>query len=59
MADYTLKCTGEQLDDAIEKANSAFMALDNKLNKNDVYDGLDSEDVSKALSARQGKLLKG
>ena len=58
MADYTLKCTGEQLDDAVEKANSAFVALDNKLNKDDVYDGLDSEDTSKALSARQGKLLK-
>lgn len=58
MADYTLKCTGEQLDDAIEKANSAFLSLDNKLNKDDVYDGLDSEDASKALSARQGKLLK-
>lgn len=58
MADYTLKYTGEQLDDAIEKANSAFLSLDNKLNKDDVYDGLDSEDASKALSARQGKLLK-
>ena len=58
MADYTLKCTGEQLDAAVEKANSAFVALDNKLNKDDVYDGLDSEDASKALSARQGKLLK-
>lgn len=58
MADYTLKCTGEQLDAAVEKANSAFVALDNKLNKDDVYDGLDSEDTSKALSARQGKLLK-
>lgn len=58
MADYTLKCTGEQLDDAVEKANSAFVALNNKLNKDDVYDGLDSEDASKALSARQGKLLK-
>lgn len=58
MADYTLKCTGEQLDDAVEKANSAFLSLDSKLNINDVYDGLDSEDASKALSARQGKLLK-
>ena len=58
MADYTLKCTGEQLDAAVEKANSAFVALDNKLNKDDVYDGLDNEDASKALSARQGKLLK-
>lgn len=58
MADYTLKCTGEQLDAAVEKANSAFVALNNKLNKDDVYDGLDSEDASKALSARQGKLLK-
>lgn len=58
MADYTLKCTGEQLDDAVEKANSAFLSLDSKLNKDDVYDGLDSEDASKALSARQGKLLK-
>ena len=58
MADYTLKCTGEQLDDAVEKANSAFVALNNKLNKDDVYDGLDSKDASKALSARQGKLLK-
>ena len=58
MADYTLKCTGEQLDDAVEKANSTFVALDNKLNKDDIYDGLDSEDASKALSARQGKILK-
>ena len=58
MADYTLKCTGEQLDAAVEKANSAFVALDNKLNKDDVYDGLDNEDASKALSARQGKILK-
>ena len=58
MADYTLKCTGEQLDAAVEKANSAFVALNNKLNKDDVYDGLDNEDASKALSARQGKLLK-
>lgn len=28
MADYTLKCTGEQLDAAVEKANSAFLSLD-------------------------------
>lgn len=45
--------------DSYPEGTSIVSALAGKLDKSDVYNGLDSESTAKALSAKQGSVLKG
>lgn len=45
--------------DSYPEGTSIVSALAGKLDKLDVYNGLDSESTAKALSAKQGSVLKG